>query len=583
MRVRPFAAGLPVLTMLAVLPAAPALATVSRPSCSAGAHTLSQPGDVVYPETGNGGYTSVHTDLTVRYSAPANLFLPGTHADLTDVATQCLTSLSLDFERTSTAGTQGPDLHVSAVTVDGQPAAYDFVQPTYPGDPKGADDPDPRAHQAGQHDPVGGPDHNPLPPACSPSVSGRDADAQDGTPCPATKLVITPHHPLAAGTTFTVRVAYAGRPGIHIDGDGSTEGWFRTPGGGFVATEPIGTEDWMPLNDHPTAKPTYDITDTVDTGRTAVAGGVLTDTTHAPPTRDFPHGSTTYRWHQTAPTANYLVQNSIGRYRLTQRRSVTGTVFYEVQDTAITGDQRRRNQEIMDQQETILAFESRFTGPYPFASAGVIVGQPEVGFAEEMQTMIEFPGGQIGRSTFWHENFHQWWGDNVSEGAYADTFFKEGLATFGQDLLPARAAATKAGGLDTRAGAAAFERSLADDFTGIWNQTAAFWAQAPSAPTSATLFSGAATYDRPSAAYLALRRILGPAAFTATLARLQRSYGGSSITESQLEDAFAAQVPAGCQGRMADFFRQWFDTTSRPTISGPGLPGDDFYAGTCHR
>jgi len=67
--------------------------------CTAGARTLSAPGDVLYPEVGNGGYTSVHTATHTVYDAAANRFLPGNQVDLTDRATQCLSSLSLDFER----------------------------------------------------------------------------------------------------------------------------------------------------------------------------------------------------------------------------------------------------------------------------------------------------------------------------------------------------------------------------------------------------------------------------------------------------------------------------------------------------
>ena len=47
-------------------------------ACSAGAHTLSPPGAHVYPDTGNGGYTSVHTDVHLVYDATANKFLPET-------------------------------------------------------------------------------------------------------------------------------------------------------------------------------------------------------------------------------------------------------------------------------------------------------------------------------------------------------------------------------------------------------------------------------------------------------------------------------------------------------------------------
>ena len=80
--------------------AIPASASPTAPSrhCSAGAHTLSPPGSVLYPETGNGGYTSVHTLVHLVYNATANRFLTGTHVVLTDRATQCLSSFSLDFE-----------------------------------------------------------------------------------------------------------------------------------------------------------------------------------------------------------------------------------------------------------------------------------------------------------------------------------------------------------------------------------------------------------------------------------------------------------------------------------------------------
>ncbi|MBO0788727.1 MAG: hypothetical protein J2P33_21925, partial [Actinobacteria bacterium] len=57
-------------------------------TCSAGAHTLSAPGSHVYPETGNGGYTSLHTGVHLVYDAAGNRFLPGNHVTLTDRATQ---------------------------------------------------------------------------------------------------------------------------------------------------------------------------------------------------------------------------------------------------------------------------------------------------------------------------------------------------------------------------------------------------------------------------------------------------------------------------------------------------------------
>src|SRR6266571_5724032 len=181
------------LAALAVTPAGAAASPglAAPPTCASGAHTLSHFGDHVYPETGNGGYTSLHTDVHIIYDAPSNQFLPGNHVVLSARATQCLTDFSLDFERTSVDPVNGPDMTVNSILVNGRSAAYKFVQPTYPGDPNGQDDPNPLAHAASQVNPVGGPHKNPLPPACTPEVTGG-VNAQNGDQCPANKLVITP-------------------------------------------------------------------------------------------------------------------------------------------------------------------------------------------------------------------------------------------------------------------------------------------------------------------------------------------------------------------------------------------------------
>ena len=565
-------------------------ASYSSVQCSAGAHTLAPPGSHLYPETGNGGYTSVHTLVHLVYDAAANEFLPGNQVVLTDRSTRCLSSFSLDFERKSANTKAGPDMTVRSVTVNGQPARFTFVQPTYPGDPHGQNDPNPAAHEASQSNPVGGPKHNPLPPACSPELPnpGTAPDALNGTQCPANKLVIAPAVPIANGSMFTVTVGYTGKPGVHNDGDGTTEGWFRAPDGGFVTTEPVGSEDWMPLNDYPEAKPTYDFSDTVSAGKTVLANGILVSTKRNPVSGEFPGGSVTWNWRSPAPVASYLVEDSVGNYHLTERVADNGTKYYEAQASAIPAAQRKRNLAIMNMQQNITEFESQFNGSFPFTSDGVVVGTPSASFEEEMQTMITFAGGFIDTDVLYHENMHQWWGDNVSEGGYTMTFYKEGMATVAQELYQARLAENAAGGPSTAKGRAAFQASLVKQFNHTYGSRQDFWTTAPSDPIPYRLFNTSNTYDRPGAAYIALRQILGPARFDAALRQLQRTYGGSSISEAQLEAVFRQWLPvrgSSCQARLSQFFTQWFDTAyppgggqNRPMITGPGLAGPGFYS-----
>ena len=200
--------------------------------------------------------------------------------------------------------------------------------------------------------------------------------------------------------------------------------------------------------------------------------------------------------------------------------------------------------------------------------------------------MITFAGGSIDLDTFNHENMHQWWGDNVSEANYDDTFYKEGFATLGEYFFAARHAAAPLGGLDTAAGSAAFDASLVHRFDRDYEHST-IWGGVPSDPTPYTLFSGSSTYTRPGLAYVALRQILGTGAFTRVMRTIQRRFGGATISEPQLEAQFHHALPnrsAACSTRLDRFFTQWFDTryptasgATKPSITGPGLAGNGFY------
>ncbi len=408
-----------------------------------------------------------------------------------------------------------------------------------------------------------------------------------------------------------VRVEYTGHPGVYTDGGGEADGWFLSDepegDGSFVTTEPVGTEAWMPLNNHPSAKPTYDFTEKVTRGRTVIANGELVRPASGelaednPPDAQFPDGSTTWRWHSPEPIANYLVENSIGDYELLEREAPDGVRYYEAQGGAITAEQKDKNKAVMDQQEDITQFQERFNGPFPFTTDGVVVGVPKASFEEEMQGKITFNGGRISLNTFNHENMHQWWGDNVSESNFNETFFKEGFARLSEYLLTARTAAEDAGGLDTPAGEAAFDASLLARFHTNYGANGTMWTRAPSNPSPVTLFSTATTYNRPATAYIALRQILGNADFVAVLKQIQAEFGGGSIREAQLEAAFAEHLPnqsPACRSRLNQFFTEWFDTefpaagsagSLRPQLTGPGLDvsasGTTFFNadGTCKR
>ena len=175
--------------------------------------------------------------------------------------------------------------------------------------------------------------------------------------------------------------------------------------GTFVTTEPVGTDSWMPLNNHPLAKPTYDFDDTTNIGKTAVGPGELVGytppagTTYQPvpppttnaPDANFPAGSGTWHWHSPEGIANYLVENRrrpVRPDRADARRS--GVQYWEAQANSITVAKKATNETAMDNQEDIVNFQRGFNGPWPLTTDGILVGTPSASFEEEMQGKITF-------------------------------------------------------------------------------------------------------------------------------------------------------------------------------------------------
>ena len=194
-------------------------AAADPPSCFAGARSLSTFGARLYPEMGNGGYTSVHTDVFLNYDALTNLFLPGTHVDLTaalDAVPERLQPRLRAHER-RTPRRHRPEHdrqlgHGQRPAGDVQVRAADLPgRPERPGRSRPA-----RARRSRTRT------RSTRPTRTRPPARRRSATrAQNGTAVPGEQAR---DHAVGADPErhdFTVTVNYTGRPGVHADGDGS--------------------------------------------------------------------------------------------------------------------------------------------------------------------------------------------------------------------------------------------------------------------------------------------------------------------------------------------------------------------------
>ena len=349
------------------------------------------------------------------------------------------------------------------------------------------------------------------------------------------ELVVTPHRPLHKGQSFRVTVTYDGTPGPVTDPDGSPDGWIPTDDGAFVAGEPQGAMTWFPANNHPLDKSSYDFTITVPEDRTAVANGILLG-------RSTKNGRTTFRWRQTAPMAAYLATATVGKFQVNQYTTRDGIRVYD----AVDPREATAAAPVLKQLPSVLEWESKLFGPYPYRAAGSIVDHaPNVGYALETQSRPVYDQAP-GLSTLVHENAHQWFGDSVSLTSWKDIWLNEGFATYAEWLYTeqhggARAQKT----FDTL-----YARPASDPL----------WAFPPGNPGSGANIFGTPVYARGAMALHALRTTVGDPVFFRILRAWADRHRHGNGTTAQFERL--AESKSGKD--LGQLFTTWLYAQGKP-------------------
>ncbi|AZQ39669.1 M1 family peptidase [Streptomyces cyaneochromogenes] len=352
------------------------------------------------------------------------------------------------------------------------------------------------------------------------------------------ELTVTPRRTLRKGQWFRVTVAYNGKPGPVTDPDGSLDGWIPTDDGAFVAGEPQGAMTWFPANNHPKDKASYDFTITVPKGRTAVANGVFLGRTTA-------HGQTTFRWRQSEPMAAYLATATVGKFKIERYTTRDGIQVYN----AVDPREADAAAPVLKKLPSVLEWESKLFGPYPFRAAGSIVDRaPNVGYALETQTRPVYDAAPD-LSTLVHESAHQWFGDSVTLTSWKDIWLNEGFATYAEWLY----AEQHGGDSAQKTFDALYARPASD---GLWEFP-------PGDPGSGANIFGTPVYARGAMALHQLRKAVGDRAFF----RILRAWA----TEHRAGHGTAAQLVRLCErvsGKDLDgLFQTWVYQQGKPDAS----------------
>jgi aminopeptidase N len=353
------------------------------------------------------------------------------------------------------------------------------------------------------------------------------------------ELVITPAVPLTSGAEFTVVVRYSGVPRPVTDPDGSIEGWVPTEDGAFVVNEPQGSPSWYPCNDTPRDKAGFDVTVTVPEGLTAVANGVLVDTTTT-------QGRTTYRWSQPQPMSTYLAFVTTGVFRVSTGTTPAGIPYLN----AVDPSQAEKSRPQLAKLPAMLDFFQSLYGDYPWNSGGALVDYaPEVGYALETTTRPEFDSAPD-ELTLAHEIAHQWVGDDVTLARWRDIWINEGFAEWSSWYW------------SEHTGQATAQRFFQRLYATSAKDTA-FWNPPPGDPGGAAdLFAGS-IYDRGAMTLQALRVKIGDDA--AFLALLRDWVTAHRYGNARVDDFVSFTEKRFPRLELEHFFHVWLYEPGKPT------------------
>lgn len=238
------------------------------------------------------------------------------------------------------------------------------------------------------------------------------------------KLNITLDTAYNTNKTFSVKIYYEGVPGS--SGFGSFE--FGSHNGEpaiWSLSEPYGASDWWPCKDTPADKAdSSDVWITCSSNLSAASNGILTDVTNNG------DGTTTYKWKNQYPIAQYLISVAISNYYI-----YTTYFNFAVSDSMpivnyIYPEDFSSVKSDLDKTANMIKIFSERYGSYPFIKEKY--GQAQFGWGGGMEHQTMTSLGAFGEDIQAHELAHQWFGDMITCKDWQDIWLNEGFATYSE-------------------------------------------------------------------------------------------------------------------------------------------------------
>ena len=326
--------------------------------------------------------------------------------------------------------------------------------------------------------------------------------------------------------------------------------------GGFFFTdaEPIGARKWYPCWDWPSDKATFDLTAKVPASVRLGSNGRLNDSLVT--------GDTIYyHWISRDPVPTYLavVSAKVGYnldivywHKISNPNDSVPIRFYWN-----AGENQTNLNNIKNKIGPMTTYFSQKFGEHPFEKNGFATLNSQFSWGGmENQTLTSLCPNCWTENLVSHEYAHQWFGDMITCGTWADIWLNEGFATYCEALW-----------YENTGGYTAYKNDINNDAAQYLNSNPGWpmynpsWAANP--PNNNTLFNTAITYNKGACVLHMLRYMLGDAMFFNVL----YSYGTDTTNfkyKTSVTDDFAAKISQVAGQDLTWFIDEWVKQPNHP-------------------
>jgi len=324
-------------------------------------------------------------------------------------------------------------------------------------------------------------------------------------------------------------------------------------GSGFVFTDtpPEGARKWFPCWDRPSDKAKWEVTAKVPATARLGSTGYLADSIVNADT-------IWYHWVSEYPVATYLITLSSKTNWLVHTDywhqlenpddSIPIRLYYKPGENLNT---------VNNVIQPITDFYAGKFGDYPFEKIGFATLSSSFPWGGmENQTLVNLmPGGYNDANLIAHEHAHQWFGDLITCGTWADIWLNEGFATYCQNLWVEHSE-----GYDTYK---ASMNSVANYYLSTnpgWPLYHPEWAI--HTPSGSQLYNQSITYNKGACVLFQLRYVLGDSLFFAALNAYASDTG--FMFRTAITEEFVAKMNAATNQDLNWFFDEWVYAPNHP-------------------